>query len=168
MFQAVQIPVGTHLGQVQQVVLFLKNSCGVWGEEVDEDELVKAAIERSLNNQKNKTEDIELLQLIEDFQKETIKPNETCTVVVLQKKLMQTCMRAIQETSFDFRKMPCIGGAKAPRKEYSCRICSQSISRLTYNIFENREFLIRQRHALRLTFGVRFDNDLVFLLRIYL
>ena len=69
----------------------------MWGdcEEVDEDELVKAAIACSLNNQKNETEDIELLQLIEDFQKETIKPIETCTAVVLQKKLMQTCMRAV-------------------------------------------------------------------------
>lgn len=121
----------------------------LWGDfdEIDENELVRAAIARSLENQSNSTEDIELQQLIEAFQKETSHHCETCSIVVLRKKLLKTCMRAVQERSFEFTKMPCIvftgedsvdlGG---PRREFF-RLLMQAVCK-EFGVFEGNPNLV--------------------------
>ena len=119
----------------------------LWGdwEEVDEDELVKAAIARSLDNQQNKAEDIELLQLVDEFQKDVINYNETCSVVVLRKKLMQTCMRAVQEKNFGFKKVPCVvfsgedsADLGGPRREFF-RLLIQAVCK-EFGVFEGKPY----------------------------
>ena len=82
----------------------------LWGdwEEVEKYELVKAAISHSFDNLQNKAEDIELLQLIEEFQKDVINYYETSSVVVLRSKLLQTCTRAVEEKVFGFKKVPSV------------------------------------------------------------
>lgn len=115
----------------------------LWGDfdEIDENELVRAAIARSLENQSNSTEDIELQQLIEAFQKETAHHCETCSIVVLRKKLLKTCMRAVQERSFEFTKMPCIvfsgedsADLGGPRREFF-RLLMQAVCK-EFGVFE--------------------------------
>ena len=74
---------------------------------VDEEELIKEAIARNLEVQSHLKEEIDLETLIQKCKEEQTKP-ETCTVIVLRKKIMQTCTMAIQKETFDFSKLPCI------------------------------------------------------------
>ena len=81
----------------------------LWGDVsvINEDELVKAAIARSLQDQRSTVEEIELQQLIETFQKENTR-GEMCSIVILRKRLLQTCMMRIQDENFEFTKVPCV------------------------------------------------------------
>lgn len=74
---------------------------------INEDELVKAAIARSLQDQRSTVEEIALQQLIETFQKENTR-GEMCSIVILRKRLLQTCMMRIQDENFEFTKVPCV------------------------------------------------------------
>ena len=74
---------------------------------IDEKELIKAATTRSLEVQTQSKEETDLETLVQKCKEEQTKA-ETCTVVVLRKKIMQTCVMAIQKETFDFAKLPCI------------------------------------------------------------
>ena len=73
--------------------------------DVDDEELLKAPIARSLEDQKSSVEEIELQQLLEAFQKDNIR-TEMWSIVILRKKLLQTCIMGIQDTKFEFTKVP--------------------------------------------------------------
>ena len=74
---------------------------------IDVEELIKAATARSLEVQSKSKEETDLETLAQKYQVEQAKP-ETCTIIVLRKKIMQTCAMAIQKETFDFAKVPCI------------------------------------------------------------
>ena len=74
---------------------------------IDEEELIKAATARSLEVQSQSKAETDLETLAQKYQVEQAKP-ETCTIIVLRKKIMQTCAMAIQKETFDFAKVPCI------------------------------------------------------------
>ena len=74
---------------------------------IDEEELIKAATARSLEVQSQSKEETDLENLVQKYKEEQTKA-ETCTVIVLRKKIMQTCVMAIQKETFDFAKLPCI------------------------------------------------------------
>ena len=74
---------------------------------IDEEELIKAATARSLEVQSQSKEETDLETLVQKYKEEQTKA-ETCTVIVLRKKIMQTCVMAIQKETFDFAKLPCI------------------------------------------------------------
>ena len=63
----------------------------LWGtvSDVDEEEFLKAAIARSLEDQKSSVEEIELQQLLEAFQNDNLR-TEMWSIVILRKKLLQT------------------------------------------------------------------------------
>lgn len=82
----------------------------LWGEtdeNLDEGELIKAAIARSIEEDVHPADDIKLKESLENFQQQ-VKDEETCEVVILRKKLLQTCLTAVKEPSFDYFKIPCI------------------------------------------------------------
>ena len=82
----------------------------LWGnadDSLDEGELIKAAIARSLEQDIHPADDIKLVESLVNFQKQ-VKDQETCEVVVLRKRLLQTCLNAVKESSFDYFKIPCI------------------------------------------------------------
>jgi len=68
----------------------------LWGDVsvVNEDELLKAAIACSLQDQRSTAEEIELQCLIEKLQKENARA-EMCSIVILRKRLLQTCTMSI-------------------------------------------------------------------------
>ena len=74
---------------------------------IDEKELIKAATTRSLVVQSQSKEETDSETLVQKYKEEQTKA-ETCTVIVLRKKIMQTCVMAIQKETFDFAKLPCI------------------------------------------------------------
>ena len=79
----------------------------LWGDvSVNDDELLKATTARSLQDQRSTAEEIELQRLIETFQKENARA-EMCSMVILRKRLLQTCMMSIQDENFEFTKVPC-------------------------------------------------------------
>ena len=47
------------------------------------------------------------LSPIETFQKENARA-EMCSIVILRKRLRQTCMMSIQDENFVFTKVPCV------------------------------------------------------------
>lgn len=107
---------------------------------LDEEELTKAAIARSLEEEMHPKEDIELQQLLEQFQQQ-VKGKETCPIVILRKRLLQTCLTAMSEPTFDFLKLPCIhfSGEDAedlggPRREFF-RLLMRTVS-LEFGVFE--------------------------------
>lgn len=69
--------------------------------------MIKAATTRSLEVQSQSKEETDLETLARKYQVEQAKP-ETCTIIVLRKKIMQTCAMAIQKETFNFAKVPCI------------------------------------------------------------
>ena len=82
----------------------------LWGntdDNLDEGELIKAAIARSLEEDIHPEDDIKLMESLLKFQ-EQVKCQETCEVLVLRKRLLQTCLNAVKEPSFDYFKIPSI------------------------------------------------------------
>jgi len=82
----------------------------LWGntdDNLDEGELIKAAIARSLEEDIHPEDDIKLMESLLKFQ-EQVKCQETCEVLVLRKRLLQTCLNAVREPSFDYFKIPSI------------------------------------------------------------
>ena len=114
----------------------------LWGDVsvINEDELVKAAIARSLQDQRSTAEEIELQHLIETFQKENTR-GEMCSIVILRKRLLQTCMMSIQDENFEFTKVPCVvfsgedsADLGGPRREFFRLLMQQGIKEL--GVFE--------------------------------
>lgn len=80
-----------------------------WGEgddSLDEDELIKAAIARSLQGNAQPADVVKLQELLEEWHQQQVKKLETCELVILRKRLLQTCLTAIKDESFDFLKIP--------------------------------------------------------------
>ena len=69
--------------------------------------MIKAATARSPEAQSQSKEETDLETLVQKYKVEQGKP-ETCTVIVLRKKIMQPCAMAIQKETFDFAKLPCV------------------------------------------------------------
>ena len=114
----------------------------LWGDVsvINEDELLKAAIARSLQDQRSTAEEIELRHLIETFQKENTR-GEICSIVILRKRLLQTCMMSIQDENFEFTKVPCVvfsgedsADLGGPRREFFRLLMQQGIKEL--GVFE--------------------------------
>ena len=114
----------------------------LWGDVsvINEDELLKAAIARSLQDQRSTAEEIELQHLIETFQKENAR-TEMCSIVILRKRLLQTCMMSIQDKNFEFSKVPCVvfsgedsADLGGPRREFFRLLMQQGIKEL--GVFE--------------------------------
>ena len=139
--------VGSH-NNLPSDQLYEESSCYVvpedflWGDVsvINEDELLKAAIARSLQDQRSTAEEIELQHLIETFQKENARP-EMCSIVILRKRLLQTCMMSIQDENFDFTKVPCVvfsgedsADLGGPRREFFRLLMQQGIKEL--GVFE--------------------------------
>ena len=87
------------------------------------EELIRVATSRSLEVQSQSKQEVQLEELIETFRTSTLK-EDSCSFVVLRKRLMQTCAMAIQKHNFDFAKVPkvCFSGEDAadaggPRRE---------------------------------------------------
>lgn len=81
-----------------------------WGEtdeNLDEGELIKAAIARSMEEDIHPVDDMKLKETLGNFQKQ-VNDQETCEIVILRRKLLQTCLTAVKEPSFDYLKIPCI------------------------------------------------------------
>lgn len=74
---------------------------------IDEKELIKAATTRSLEVQSQSKDETDLETPVQKYKEEQTKA-ETYIVIVLRKKIMQTCVMAIQKETFDFAKLPCI------------------------------------------------------------
>ena len=117
----------------------------LWGDVavIDEDELLKATIARSLQDQKSTTEEIELQHLIEAFQRENTR-DEMCSIVILRKRLLQTCMMSIQDANFEFTKVPCVvfsgedsADLGGPRREFFRLLMQQGIKEL--GVFEGTD-----------------------------
>jgi hypothetical protein len=67
-----------------------------WGDtddNLDEEELIKAAVARSLEQDIHPIDGVKLKESLEHFQKQ-VKEQETCEVLILRKKLLQTCLTA--------------------------------------------------------------------------
>lgn len=110
----------------------------LWGDVsvINEDELLKAAIARSLQDQRSTAEEIELQHLIETFQKENTR-GEMCRIVILRKRLLQTCMMNIQDKNFEFTKVPCVvfsgedsADLGGPQREFFRLLMQQGIKEL--------------------------------------
>lgn len=117
-----------------------------WGEtddNLDEEELLKAAIARSLEKDTCPADDVKLKESLEKFQQQ-VNDLETCDVLILRKRLMQTCLNAVKEECFDFFKVPCIhfSGEDAddlggPRREF-LRLLMSTISN-EFGVFEGNQ-----------------------------
>lgn len=70
---------------------------------LDEDELLKAAIARSLEHETS-AEKVALQECLTNFQKKIVPSR--CELVILRKRLLGTCLNSIKEPNFDFFKMP--------------------------------------------------------------
>jgi len=113
----------------------------LWGDVsvINEDELLKAAIARSFQDQRSTAEEIELQLLIETFQKENTR-GEMRSIVTLR-KILQTCMMSIQDENFKFTKVPCVvfsgednADLGGPRREFFRLLMQQGIKEL--GVFE--------------------------------
>ena len=81
----------------------------LWGDVsvINEDELLKVTFAHSLQDQRSTAEEIELQHLIETFEKENARA-EMCSIVILRKRLLRTCMMSIQDENFEFTKVPSV------------------------------------------------------------
>lgn len=116
---------------------------GMMDDDVGEEELVKAAIARSLEEEIRPIDDMKLVELLESFRKQ-VKNEESCEIVVLRRKLLKTCLKAVTESTFDFFKTPLIhfSGEDAedcggPRREFF-RLLMKTLSS-EFVVFEGRQ-----------------------------
>ena len=81
----------------------------LWGDVsvINEDELLKVTFAHSLQDQRSTAEEIVLQHLIETFEKENARA-EMCSIVILRKRLLRTCMMSIQDENFEFTKVPSV------------------------------------------------------------
>lgn len=126
----------------------------LWGmidDDVDEGELVKAAIARSLEQDIRPADDIKLVESLDNFRQQ-VKDQETCEIVVLRKRLLRTCLKAVTDSSFDFFKIPLIhfsceeaedyGG---PRREFFRLLMKKLGSE--FGVFEGNESALLFSHS---------------------